>query len=218
MAHLPTSARLERVARWSRLPRAEMRRQLRRVARLRAATIVMIVFAVVSAPVAYFAIREAARDPVFVELDGWDLPQWAAATHRDEAYGSRWCFRECRFRERTWTSDRPAAATNPVYTAVLSDAGWTPWNGGGCPGQGIQGWYSCWQRDENVLDLWVRDAPCEVKPMRPTVGPTRSPATGSRSASASPSDDEPAGVPEPGCGTSDVTVKVFNRVAYQRGT
>ncbi len=169
----------------------------------------MIVVAIASAPLAYFVIREAANDPIFSELDRWDLPTWAATEHRDEAYGSRWCVRECRFRERTWQSSRGAEETNRVYLAALRRAGWMPWQGSGCAVTGIQGRYSCWQRDEYVLDLWVRDRPCEMKPIRPTIGPS---AAGT-DPGASP---EPSSVPGPGCGTSQATAKVFNRIAYQR--
>lgn len=171
---------------------------------------IMAVVAVVGAPLAFFVIREAARDPIFAELDSWTVPQWAATKHRDDAYGSRWCIRECRFRERTWQSSKIADETNLVYVAALKDRRWIRWRETTCPGGSIQGHYSCWRRDEYVLDLWVRDEVCEIKPVRPTVAPH---ASGAPAAA----DAEPGGIPGPGCGKSQVTVKVYNRVAYQRG-
>lgn len=171
---------------------------------------VMVVLAIVGAPVAFFVIREAVQDPVFAELDTWRVPEWAATSHHDEAYGSRWCIRECRFRERTWKSSRPADATNQAYIAALQRKGWVRWRDTPCPSEGIQGLYSCWKRDEYVLDLWVRDEPCEIKPVRPQVGASASAAGASPQA-------EPSGIPGPGCGQSQATVKVFNRIAYQRG-
>jgi len=195
--------------------RSEIRRQLRQVARLRAATFVLIIGAVVTAPVGFFVIRDAARDPIFAELDSWKVPSWATTSHQDAAYGSRWCVRECRFRERTWQSSRATDQTNKVYVAVLHAEGWTSWRVAGCPATGVEGVDTCWQRDEYVLDLWVRDAPCQVDPVRPTVAasPTPAPATSSPSVSTSAA----GGVPTPGCGKSLATVKVFNRIAYQQG-
>lgn len=180
------------------------------------ATLVLIVIAVVGAPVGFFVIREAARDPVFAELDRWDLPEWAKTSHQDEAYGNRWCIRECRFRERTWQSKKDAKTTNPVYVEALGKAGWSSWAVAGCPAVGVEGYDSCWQRDEYVLDLWVRDAPCEITPVRPTVG-TGSQAPAAASGGGASASAGPSGIPGPGCGTSLATIKVFNRIAYQPG-
>lgn len=202
-----------------RLARSELRRQLREVARLRVATITLVILAVIGAPLGYFIIQEAARDPIFAELDRWDLPDWATGNPQDEAYGSRWCIRECRFRERTWESSKESATTNEAYLEALRDAGWATWTVAGCPAEGVDGYDSCWQRDEYVLNLWVRDAPCEITPIRPTVGAASSEPTAETSAAASPSESvSPSvnGIPSAGCGTSLATVKVFNRIAYQQ--
>jgi integrin beta 3 len=183
------------------------------------ATFLMIVLAVVGTPVVFFVIREAVQDPVFAELDGWNLPGWATTSHSDEAYGSRWCIRECRFRERTWQAAKGPEETNTAYASALRDAGWTPWHTAGCPAAGVEGIESCWQRDEYVLNLWVRAAPCEVRPVRPTVGADGSaaatPPGAAPSASGAPGTDA-GGIPGPGCGTALATVKVFNRIAYQQ--
>jgi integrin beta 3 len=195
--------------------RAELRRQLQQVARLRAATLVMVVLIVVGAPVAFFVIREFTRDPVFLELDGLDVPSWAAGKHTDDAFGSRWCIGECRFRERTWESMRGPEETNRAYTAALKKAGWVSWQVDGCPAEGIEGFDSCWQRDEYVMDLWVREAVCEIKQTRPTVAASPAPASAPASASASAVPGATPTPPEPGCAVSLATVKVFNRISYR---
>jgi hypothetical protein len=217
---------------------AELRRQLRAVARLRAATLSLIVAVVLGAPVGYFAIRWATRDPVFAELDAMDLPNWAAGAHTDDAYGSLWCIRECRFRERTWASERGPEETAQVYEQALRAGGWRIWSVPGCPPEGGDGYETCWQRDEYVLDLWVRIPVCAA---RPTVGPLPTGAAGSpagpavptgrasnrsatptgppaRSASQDAVPPQPsvpaAGSPSPACPGSVATVKVFNRIDY----
>jgi hypothetical protein len=206
--------------------RVHMQRQLQQVYRLRAATVIAIVLAVVGAPAAFFVIREFTRDPVFVELDGLDVPKWAAGKHTDGAYGSRWCIRECRFRERTWESERGPQETNDAYVTALHRNGWTTWDVPDCQPQGVDGLEACWQRDEYVLDLWVRAAVCEVKPVRPTVDPSAvvpgasgKPPSGAPKASAAPLPAGPSAPPsasaDPSCPGAVTTVKVFNRIMYQ---
>lgn len=189
------------------LPRAEARRQLQQVARLRVATLVMVVLVVLGAPASFFVIREVTRDPVFQELDALDVPTWGAGKHTDDAFGSRWCIKDCRFRERTWESMRGPEETNQAYASALRKAGWIPWTVPSCPAKGIEGIDSCWQRDEYVLDLWVREAVCETKPTRPTVNP----AQPSGQASGPPV----GGSPDAGCPVALATVKVYNRIGYQ---
>jgi hypothetical protein len=192
-----------------------MRRQLQMVSRLRAATVIVVVLAVIGAPVGFFVIRQFTRDPVFVELDGLDVPAWAAGKHTDSAYGSRWCIRECRFRERTLESARGPAETNDAYVAALRAKGWTTWDVPDCQPAGVDGYETCWQRDEYVLDLWVRAAVCEVRPVRPTVEPSAVPTpAASAGPSAVPSAVPSAAAAEPTCPGAITTVKVFNRIMY----
>jgi hypothetical protein len=195
--------------------RSEIRRQLRNVARLRVATLSVIVAVVLGAPVGFLAIREATRDPVFADLDGLSLPAWAAGRHQDEASGSRWCIRECRFRERTWESARAPDQTVQAFQKALRGQGWMPWTAPGCPAEGIEGYDSCWQRDEYVLDLWIREPVCDIKPVRPTVGPTGS-APPVAVAPSGPAPSGPAASPstETACPGAVATAKVFNRIAY----
>ena len=180
-----------------------LERQRTQVSMLRAATLILVALAVVGAPAAFFVIREFTRDPVFVELDNLSLPAWAAGKHTDSATGSRWCVGECRLRQRTWQSARNTDETNRVYVAALTKAGWTTWNIPDCQADGVDGVETCWQRDEFVLDLWVRPTVCDIKPVRPTIGPAPTP-TPSAAHSA------------PACQGSIATVKVFNRISYQQ--
>lgn len=177
-----------------------LEKQRSQVSMLRVATLILVALAVVGAPAAFFVIREFTRDPVFVELDNLGLPGWAAGKHTDDAAGSRWCVDECRVRQRTWQSARGTTETDMAYVAALKKAGWTTWNVTDCQADGVDGVETCWQRDEYVLDLWVRPIVCDTKPVRPTIGPSQAP-------SVAPSD--------PACDGSVATVKVSNRISYQ---
>ena len=117
----------------------------------------------------------------------------------------------CRLRERAWRSTKPAADTDPVYQQALTSAGWRPWHTPGCPT--ANGSYTCWQRDELVLDLWTRDTPCDLASLPPV------PVGGGPSASATPIATPiatPTGAEPPktcaGSAGSLVTAKVVNRV------
>jgi hypothetical protein len=160
----------------------------------------------------FFAVRSATRDPVFADLDALALPSWAATAHRDDATGSRWCFKECRFRERTWQSARSPEETAAAYGRALRRSGWLPWTAPGCPVEGIDGYDSCWQRDEYVLDLWSRQPVCE--PTRPTVGPTDGPPASTAPAPSSPPGSAGAATARPACPGAVVTAKVFNRTDF----
>ena len=63
------------------------------VRRTRVAMVIVLVLAVLGAPLTFYATREAARDPVFGHLSELAVPGWAARDARDEATGSRWCSR-----------------------------------------------------------------------------------------------------------------------------
>ncbi|MEV6927866.1 hypothetical protein AB0M46_25655 [Dactylosporangium sp. NPDC051485] len=211
------------------------RAQAKRVRQLRFATVIFVVLAVVLAPAMFFVIRELSRDPVFVELDDLHLPEWAARNPSDGALGSRWCIRECRSRQRTWESARGPEETNRAFVGKLRDAGWVEWNIPDCQTEGVDGIETCWQRDEYVLDLWVRAAVCDVKGTRPTVSPapvpsgakspTVKPPTKAASSAAAPSPsvappgdgDGGTGAPAAICPLAVTTIKVFNRISYDPG-
>jgi integrin beta 3 len=158
-----------------------------------------------------FGIRAAVRDPVFRSLDALDVPSWAAHNVDDRSSGSRWCFLDCRFRERTAQSERPFVDTQKAYAAALTTAGWRPWNVSGCPDQPISpqdGRYSCWRRDEFTLDLWVRLPECAVDAVA-AQDPAALPSTG-------PNGVVPTTDPK-NCTGSTVSIKVQNAITDQRG-
>jgi hypothetical protein len=182
--------------------RADLRRARGEVRRLRSATVILLVMAVLGAPLAFYALREAARDPVFGDLAALDVPAWAARDVRDEARGSRWCIGQCRLRQRIMRSERDPRETAAVYTEALRKAGWVTWPVEGCHAEGETGVESCWQRDEYVLDLWIYQPECEVQFKAPDPAPSGAPGGAANEAEAV-------------CPPTVVTVKVINRVGYQ---
>ena len=108
----------------------------------------------------FFLIREAVRDPVFRALDDLSLPAWAAGSQADDAQGSRWCVGVCRIRQRAWHSTKPVSATATAFEDGLAASGWERWLVKGCPPHPVDGPYSCWRRDEYVLDLAVHPTDC----------------------------------------------------------
>jgi integrin beta 3 len=156
----------------------------------------------------FFGIRAAGRDPVFTSLDALSVPAWASNGAEDSSSGSRWCFIECRFRERTAQSEQPFGPTAQTYEAALAQAGWQPWKVSQCPEQPVDGVYSCWRRDEFTLDLWVRKPACAadaVAAQDPAIVPSAAP-------------DGSVATPDPAqCTGSTVTIKVQNAVTDVRG-
>jgi hypothetical protein len=190
--------------------RSELRRQLREHKRVRAMALAVVVLVVLGAPMLYFGIVFATRDPVLNSLDGLDVPSWAAQSPEDRIIsGSRWCFIDCRFRERVLGSERGTEETTAVYAAALQDAGWTRWEVEGCPLAEVDGDYSCWTRDEYTLDLWVHPPECAYDPLalRPEI------TAPDEQAQATPAPSPPA----EGCTGSVVEIKMQNRVADERG-
>lgn len=164
----------------------------------------MVVALLLGAPLLYLGIQTATRDPVLNSLAGLPVPSWAAQSPEDRIItGSRWCFIDCRFRERSLVSDAPPEQTNEIYQAAMLDAGWTRWEVDGCPLTDVDGFYTCWTRDEYTLDLWVHRPACAYDPrrLRPDL---ESPSPG-----ATPEDDE--------CSGSVVDIKMQNRVSDERG-
>jgi integrin beta 3 len=184
-----------------------LRDQLPQGRQLHLVTLAVVAIVLLAVLPAVFLLKDSAQDPVFAGLDQLNLPAWAVQGHNDQAAGNRWCVGTCRLRERTWRSAKGARDTAPTYEQALTDAGWLRWQTAGCP-KPDTGSYSCWQRDEYVLDLWVRDAPCDVTnvPGAPASGG----APGGPSAAPLPT---PTGSePPPTCGGSLVTAKVGNGV------
>jgi hypothetical protein len=189
--------------------RSELRAKLRSQRRLRVISLVSLSILVLGLLPLFFGVRAASRDPVFNSLDALDVPGWAAQQVDDKSDGSRWCFLDCRFRERNAQSERPFEETNGVYSAALKNAGWQPWQVGSCPEQPItDGKYTCWRRDEFTLDLWVRLPECAVDAVA-----AQDPAT---VPSAGP--DGVVNTEKPAdCVGSTVSIKVQNAITDQRG-
>ncbi len=182
----------------------QLRRQVREARGFRLVTLAAIAVVLLAALPAIFLIRDAAGDPVFASLDSLVLPGWARQSHEDVASGNRWCIQTCRLRERTWRSVKPVNDTAPVYERALTDAGWHHWHSSGCPT--APGVYSCWQRDEYALDLWVRDAPCDLAGVAPVPGTSPSNPDPSAGPVPTPTGSEPPAT----CTGSLVTAKIAN--------
>lgn len=210
-----------------RVARSELRRQLREQKRVRTTALAVVVVMLLGAPILYFGILFATRDPVLNSLDRLDVPAWAAQSPEDRIIsGSRWCFVDCRLRERTLQSSGDPAETTQAYQDALRAAGWVRWDVGGCPLAPVDGDYSCWTRDEYTLDLWVRPPDCAYDPLnlRPDLpgedddaqddGDTEAPDS-----TAEPDQEDGAGDPpaDEECGGAVVEIKMQNRVADQRG-
>ncbi|QSB16944.1 hypothetical protein JQS43_12120 [Natronosporangium hydrolyticum] len=215
--------------------RSELRRQLREQRRVRRLALAVTVTLALAAPLVYFGILFATRDPVLNSLDRLPVPAWAAQSPEDRIVtGSRWCIIDCRFRERTLESSGEPAETTEVYQAALREAGWAPWQVEGCPQVEVDGDYSCWTRDEYTLDLWVRPPECAYDPLNLRPDLETEDSEGEDSEGTDPEDEEPEGDPdgdEPGgdseeqagdetaeeCSGSVVQIKMQNRVSDERG-
>ncbi|MFC7483188.1 hypothetical protein ACFQX7_28740 [Luedemannella flava] len=171
--------------------------------RVRAAAIAAMALILLGAPAGYLWATTVSRDPVMHALDSLPLPDWAAGHPEDFVSGSRWCIRECRFRDRTWQSERGPDDTQLAYVAALKEEGWRPRTEGTCPTY-EDGIASCWHRDEYVLDLWIRAPICE--PTRPTAAA----ATKATESAA------PGGGGTQACPGSLATVKVYNALSYPK--
>jgi hypothetical protein len=191
--------------------RSELRRKLRAKRRLRVLTLISLSIVVLGLLPLFFGIRATTRDPVFTSIDALDLPTWAATDVQDQSSGSRWCFIECRFRERTAQSQQPFAQTGTVYANALTAAGWQRRTAGPCADQPISpedGTYTCWQRDEFTLDLWVRLPECAVDAFA-AQDPAALPSTGP--------DGTVSTAPPQKCTGSTVSIKVQNAITDTRG-
>jgi hypothetical protein len=180
---------------------------LREQQRVRNMAMIMVIALLLGAPLLYLGIQTATRDPVLNSLAGLPVPSWAAQSPEDRIItGSRWCFIDCRFRERRLASDASPDETNEIYQNALREAGWVRWEVEGCPLVEVDGFYSCWTRDEYTLDLWVHLPACAYDPrfLRPELDPD-----GGSSPAASPGPDD--------CSGSVVEIKMQNRVSDERG-
>jgi integrin beta 3 len=189
----------------------ELRKQMRSRRRLRMVTLVSLAVVVLVVLPAIFGLRAAHRDPIFSSLDALKVPGWAATKVDDRSSGSRWCFIDCRFRERVATSQKPFKETTTAYTKALTDAGWQPWKVAECPDPPIDpksGTYSCWRRDEFTLDLRVSLPDCAVDAVA-AQDPDALPSTGPDGLAVTADPKK--------CVGSTVSIKVRNAVSDTRG-
>lgn len=192
--------------------RSELRRQLREQRRVRRVVLAAAVVLVLGAPLLYFGILFATRDPVLNSLDRLDVPGWAAQSPDDRIIsGSRWCFIDCRLRERTLQSSGEPDETTAAYQRALRDAGWVRWEVQGCPQVRVDGDYSCWTRDEYTLDLWVHPPECAYDPLnlRPDLSEETDPPADGADGAGPPDEEE--------CSGAVVEIKMQNRVSDERG-
>lgn len=184
---------------------AELRQKMRTERQLRQVTLMSLAALVLLVLPAIFGIRALSSDPVFSSLDELNVPSWAATNIEDQGSGSRWCFLDCRFRERIAESEKAFPETSQAYTKALTEAGWTQWKVADCPENPInteEGAYSCWQRDEFTLDLYVSLPGCAVDQVIPEAGSEEA--------------VEGAAAPKE-CVGSTVSIKVQNTIFDTRG-
>ncbi|MFI1992743.1 hypothetical protein [Actinoplanes sp. NPDC020271] len=188
---------------------AELRQKLRTQRRLRLITLSTLAAVVLLVLPAFFGLRAVSSDPVFASLDSLSVPAWADEKPEDQGSGSRWCFLECRFRERMADSQRDFKETTQAYTKALEAAGWTLWKVADCPESPVkpeEGTYTCFRRDEFTLDLAVGLPDCAVDQVLQEAVP----AAGSEQAEAGRTGTGK-------CGGSTVSIKVRTAIADERG-
>jgi integrin beta 3 len=184
------------------LERLRTQRKLRMVSLVSLAVVVLVVLP------AFFGLRAASSDPVFSSLDSLEVPAWAEQKVDDKSDGSRWCFIDCTFRERTAESQRSIEETTAAYTSALTSAGWAPWKVVECPEvpipAGDSTTYSCFKRDEFTLDLRVSQPECQVDQVA-----ANDPSVAGATAPPPPAKGQ--------CVGSAVSIKVQNAIADSRG-
>ncbi|MBU2666716.1 hypothetical protein KOI35_24715 [Actinoplanes bogorensis] len=176
--------------------------------KLRVVTLVSLAVVVLVVLPAFFGVRAAGSDPVFGSLDSLDVPSWAEQKVDDQSSGSRWCFTDCTFRERTAQSQKSFTETTAAYTSALTAAGWSPWKVGDCPEQAVDpkdSTYTCFKRDEFTLDLWVSPPDCKVDQV----------AANDPSVAGATAPPDPKTLGE--CAGSAVSIKVQNAIEDTRG-
>ena len=155
-------------------------------------------------------VRDGLRDPVRTGLDGLSLPTWAVLDHQDQDGGNRYCVQACSWHKRIYQSGRPAVSTNAAFQDALRRQGWVPLVTAGCP-RPPTGTYTCWQRDQYVLDLWTRDAGCTSSEAHPLPGPSETPGPPEDGLAPSAPPVRASGPPSADCPAAQVTVLVLNR-------
>ncbi len=152
-------------------------------------------------------VRQRLADPLAGQLDALGVPAAVDLHHADDHGQSPYCVDTCAWLKRIYQSGQPAQQTDTVFRSALTAHGWRTAKGT-CP-KPADGSYSCWQRDQYVLDLWVRPANCDSSAYHPLPVPSESvpPAEGDVEPSAEPSPTGPASAQ---CPTAQASVQLAN--------
>lgn len=181
--------------------RAELRRHMKIQQQLKSITLTLVVLLMLAAYPIYLFTQSLAKDPIVNGLDGLNLPEWA---RYDAAWappqGSRWCIPTCLTRQVSWHSERDVTETQAAYAQALLDDGWRRYEGV-CQRAADDSVITCWQKDEFVMMMHVREPFCEEPAPRPTI-PGATPT-------AEPTPTRPA------CPEALITMYVWNAVNYQ---
>ncbi len=94
------------------IKRAEMRKHLRIQQQLKVGTLALVAMLLLAAYPVYLFTRPWPRTRSSPRWTSSSLPEWAGVRVQDAASGSRWCIDECRFRDRTWASERAPEETS----------------------------------------------------------------------------------------------------------
>lgn len=181
--------------------RAELRRHMKIQQQLKAITLTLVVLLLLAAYPVYLSTQSLAQDPIFSGLDALNLPEWARYEYDDDHDdGTRWCIPKCLTRQRSWHSERDVTETQGAYAQALLDAGWRRYEGA-CQRAADESVITCWQKDEFVMVMRVREPLCEEPAPRPAI-PGATPT-------AEPSPTRPV------CPKAIVTMFISNAVSYQ---
>ena len=186
------------------IKRAELRKHLRIQQQLKVGTLALVALLLLAAYPVYLFTKAVAEDPVFTALDRLDLPEWAAYEHADAASGSRWCIDQCRFRTRTWASERQPEETSDAYSAALTYDGWRIRTEGFCPqvAEGVMTLLEERRVRDGHVGAGARSVTCR-RPGRASKVPLRRPRRQSKPGRATPV-----------CPGALVTMEVRNAIDY----
>ncbi len=170
-------------------------------------TLVVAVLGLLLVLPAALLLWQRSGDPLAAQLDALGVPAAVDLHHSDSGAQSPACVHSCAWLKRIYQSGQPAQQTDAAFRAALRAHGWRPADGT-CP-KASDGNYSCWQRDQYVLDLWVRPAGCESSAYHPLPVPSESrpPAEGDAQPSAAPS---PAGPADAQCPAAQASLLLGN--------
>jgi hypothetical protein len=183
------------------VPASEQERQRARLAVVAAVVVLLLVLPLT------LLLWQNAGNPLGGQLDELSVPKTVDLHHSDASGNSRYCVHSCAWLKRIYQSGEPADRTDAMFKAALRTHGWQPADAK-CP-KPADGGYSCWQRDQYVLDLWVRPAGCGNSAYQPLPVPseTKPPAEGDVPPTAAPA---PSGPATAQCPAAQASLQVAN--------